>query len=175
MPLMDSVVGRSRNALLALLGAVGMLLLVACANVANILLARSQARRYEVAVRTALGATRGRLVRQFLLESLILAFAGGAAALVLAPSVTQLILTFAGDTIPRAFEIAVDWRVFGFIAAVCVATGVVFGLAPALSVTRPGVSGALNALSSGGHLAGRAPPLSATRWWWERLRWPASC
>jgi predicted permease len=155
MPLMDSVVARSRNALLALLGAVGMLLLVACANVANILLARSEARRYEVGVRTALGASRGRLVRQFLVESMILAFAGGAAALVLAPSVTQLVLTFAGDAIPRAIEIAVDWRVFGFIAAVCVTTGLVFGLVPALSVTQPGVSGVVNALSYGRASRGR--------------------
>ena len=134
--LKDVVSGAVRESLLVLLGAVGMVLLVSCLNVANLLLARTAARAREIAVRTAVGATGARLVRQFLTESLLLSAVGGTLGLVLGVVGRRVLLRLAGGQIPRAGETGLDWRVFAFLVTVSVLTGIGFGLAPALTASR---------------------------------------
>src|SRR3954468_6470785 len=133
--LQDRIVRGIRPALLILLGAVTLVLLVACVNVANLLIARANGRTREVAVRAALGAARGRLVQQFLAESIVLGLAGGAAGLLVAYWSTRVLLTLSPASIPRLGEVGVDWRVLAFTIAVAVLTSVAFGLVPALAAT----------------------------------------
>ena len=132
----EQVVGSVRRALWVLFGVVGFILLIACANVANMLLARASGRRKELAVRLALGASRLRLIRQLLTESVMLASAGGALGLLLANWGCELLIAINPDKIPRATEIRINWYALGFTAAVTLLTGVIFGLAPALSASR---------------------------------------
>ena len=135
MGLQDRIVRNIRPALLILLGAVTLVLLVACVNVANLLLARANGRTREVAVRAALGAGRRRLVQQFLAESVVLGLAGGAAGTGGRVLVDAGAVALGPASIPRLGEVGLDWRVLAFTIAVAVATSVVFGLVPALTAT----------------------------------------
>jgi putative ABC transport system permease protein len=131
-PLRDQVVGDAATPLLVLFGSVAFVLLIACANVANLLLARAAARRREVAVRTALGMTKGRLVRQLLTESVMLSLAGATVGLALAWGGVRLFVATAPPVVPRMASIAIDGSVLLFTLGVAIATGILFGLAPVL-------------------------------------------
>jgi putative ABC transport system permease protein len=135
-PALLALVGDIRPALLILLGAVACVLLIACANVANLLLARAMTRHKEMAIRSALGASRMRVVRQLLTESIILSLAGGALGLLLAVWWSDLLVALGKENIPRALHVGVDWRVLGFTLGVSVLTGIVFGLVPAIHSSR---------------------------------------
>jgi putative ABC transport system permease protein len=141
--LTDVVIGDIGLALYVFLGAVGFVLLIACANLANLMLARIGGRQREIAVRSALGASRLRIVRQLLTESLMIAVAGGGAGLLLAIWAVRWLVSLNLEAIPRVHEISVDTRVAGFTLLISVATGVLFGLAPALQVSKPALTDAL--------------------------------
>ena len=133
--LSDVTTGRYRQTLYVLFGAVALVLIIACANVANLLLARSAARRQEVAVRLALGASRGVLIRQFLVESTLLAFAGTVAGALIAWASIRGMSTLLVGAIPLTTTLAVDVRVLGFLVAITLVTGLIVGLVPALQVS----------------------------------------
>src|SRR5262245_9049492 len=142
-PMLEMYVGSVRRALWILLGAVGLVLLIACVNVANLLLARATLRQRELAVRAALGASRWRVMRQLLTESALLAVMGGALGLLLANWGIKLILNISPDSIPRADEINLDGHVLAFTMVVSLLTGIIFGLAPGIKTSRVDVQAML--------------------------------
>ena len=143
VPLLEQVVGNVRRTLYLLLGAVGFVLLIACVNLANLQLSRAMARQKEIAVRTALGATRGRIVRQLLTESVLLAFAGGALGVALAFFALRLVRLLGPQSVPRMSDMGIGVTALAFTFAVCVLSAILFGLAPALRVSRVDVQTAL--------------------------------
>lgn len=143
VPLHDDLVSDVRPALLVLLGAVAFVLLIACVNVANLALARTFSRQKEIAIRTALGASPARVVRQILTESVLLALAGGALGLACANSGVRLIMAFLADKLPHSVEVGLDAKVLTFTAVISLFTGVVAGILPAVRLTRGDVNQAL--------------------------------
>jgi putative ABC transport system permease protein len=151
-PLRDSIVRDAKTSLLILLGAVGLVLLIACANVANLLLVRATGRKREFAIRAAMGASRARVIRQLLTESVILAVTGGALGLALGFLGVRWLLAISPAGLPRVGEdgaaVGVDWRVLGFTLLVSCATGILFGLFPAFSVSRTDLNSTLKESSN---------------------------
>ncbi len=158
-PLLEWLVGNLRLTLLLLFGTVGVVLLIACSNVANLLLERAVSRQREITVRLALGASRWRIARQLVTESLILALTGGVLGSLLAMWGISLIVSFSPEGITRITETRLDMRVLGFTALISVLTGVLFGLAPAIGVSRLGLADSLKEggrSGAGGLRSGRA-------------------
>ena len=160
VPLRDRMVVNVRTTLLFLLGAVGLVLLIACANVANLLLARATGRTQEMAVRSALGARQGRIIRQLLVESGVLGLAAAALGIVIAEIATQFLLMRGAESIalPRLSDISIDWRVLLFAVGVSLIASVGFGLVPALNAAKVNLYDALKQKGSGG-LAGQSTRL----------------
>lgn len=164
VPMLDQVVGNVRRSVLVLLGAVGLVLLIACANVANLLLARAAGRQKEVAIRTALGAGWTRMVRQLLTESVLLGLLGGAAGLLLALGALYLMRTINPGDIPRVDEIGINGGVLAFTFVISILTGVIFGLVPAFRAVRVDLN---STLKSGGRTSQSGGGLSVSR---DKLR-----
>jgi putative ABC transport system permease protein len=157
VPTQEQIVKEIRPALLVLIGAVAFLLLIACANIANLLLARAASRQKEFAIRAAMGASRLRVVRLLLTESVMVSLAGGCLGLLLALWGTEALMALTPDNIPRLNEVGVDARVFSFTLAVSFVTGLVFGLVPALHAAKPDLNETLKEGSRGsmGSAAGK--------------------
>src|SRR5262249_17433965 len=167
VPLHEQIVQRSRPTLLLLLGAVGLVALIACANVGNLTLAKSLRRQAEMAVRASVGASRGRILRQLLTESLVLALFGGVAGLLLAFWGVPILERLLPGALPRRVEIRLDGVVLGFNVLVSALSAVLFGLAPALQLSRSDLSAALKQRGVGasgtpGHRLRRALIVSET-------------
>jgi putative ABC transport system permease protein len=143
VPLHDDLVSDVRPALLVLLGAVAFVLLIACVNVANLALAKTFSRQKEIAIRTALGATSARVLRQILTESVLLALTGGTLGLAYAHFAVRLIVAFLADKLPHSIDIGLDMRVLGFTAVISIVTGIAAGILPALRLTRGDLNDAL--------------------------------
>ena len=162
VPLQDHMVRRIKPALLVLLVAVAFVLLIACGNVANLLLARAAGRQKEIGIRTALGARRERIIRQLLTESVLLALLGGALGLVLAKAGMDALLALAPQDLPRLSDISLDGRVVAFTAAITVLTGVIFGLVPALQAASPNLDETLKDAGRGSTEGGRRRLIRST-------------
>ncbi len=159
IPAQEFITGQVRGALMILFGSVGFVLLIACANVANLQLARADVRRREIAVRAALGAGRGQIVAQLLTESVLLSITGAIAGLAVAWAGLQIVMTLRPANLPRLDEASLDGTVLAFTALIAIVTGIVFGLLPALQLSRPDVT---SVLKDGGRsgTAGRSRQLA---------------
>ena len=159
MPLHERVVGKIRKPLLVLLSAVGCVLLIACLNLAGLVLAKAVARRPEIAIRSALGATRFRLVRQLLSESLVLSVAGGGAGILIAYLGLDLLLGMKPEGVPRLENVSVNWIALAFTLGISVVAGLLFGLAPALRLSRSSSAGELHTVGRVASQGFRSVPL----------------
>src|SRR6185312_9103305 len=151
-PLRDAVVSGVRSSLFVLLGAVGFVLLIACANVANLLLVRATGRKREFAIRSAMGARRAHIIRQLLTESILLSLTGGVLGLILGYAGVRWLLAINPGDIPRIGEtgagVGIDWRVLAFTLVVSLGTGILFGLFPAIGASRPDLHSTLKESSN---------------------------
>jgi putative ABC transport system permease protein len=161
-PAQEQLVKNIRPAILLLTGAVVLVLLIACANVANLLLARAVDRQKEIAVRIALGAGRLRIVRQLMIENILLSCVGAAAGLLITGWVISFLTNSAAAALPRMHTVAIEWRVILFAFALAIVTGIVFGLAPALYATRTPIRASLNEESRGGSGSARQRKLHSS-------------
>ena len=170
VPLLDDAVGAQRESYLLLFGAVACVLLIACANIANLLLARFAGRQREIATRLALGARRGTLVRQLVSESMLLAMLGGAGGLLLAEWTLRALVAFGTDVIPRLAEIRIDSLALGFAVIATLVTGLSIGLLPAMQASGVNV---LNALKAAGQAPSDRAVIFVAAWLWlkSRCRW----
>jgi predicted permease len=159
-PLQETLVGKVRPMLLVLLGAVILIVFIVSLNIANLLLARASGRQQEMAVRSALGASRGRMVRQMLTESMLLSLIGGVAGIVTAVGTLGFILRFVPSNLPRLNEVRIDWAVLAFALLISILTGLVFGLAPALHSAKVALS---SAIREGGRGSGYSTKTSRLR------------
>ncbi len=173
-PLQEKLAAGARPALLVLLAAVSFVLLIACANIANLLLARGAARQKEIAIRTAIGAGRARVIRQFLGENLALALLGGTLGLLLARLAMPVIVRLAPPSLPKLGETTIDSRVLLFALAATLATGFIFGITPAIFLRG---SKPYEVLKQGGRTSRLARPgcRCAGCWWPWNWRWPWCC
>jgi putative ABC transport system permease protein len=177
-PLKEDIVGDVGRVLWVLLGTIGIVLLIACANVANLLLVRAEGRGQELAVRTALGAGWGHIARALMVESLTLSLAGGLMGLALAYGGLRVLVALGPATLPRLREIAIDPTVLGFALAISVVSGLMFGLVPIAKVV--GSKSGLFSWSScveahDGRAPARANTVRRTHWWYFRWHWPWFC
>jgi putative ABC transport system permease protein len=155
-PLQESLVGNVRPMLVVLLGAVTLIVFIVALNIGGLLLARVSGRTQEIAVRTALGASRGRMVQQMLTESLLLALFGGIAGLVTAAITLKAVLRFVPANLPRLSEVNIDWRVLGFALLISLVTGLLFGLAPAIHSSKAGLATTMREGSRGSGYSAKA-------------------
>ena len=160
LPLQDDLAGNVRTRLLVLMGAVGVVLVIACVNVANLLLSLAASRRREIALRTALGAARGRLMRQFLTESVVLGAVGAVLGLALAYAAFSWLKTLLPADMPHVADAGMDWRVLGFVMVLSFLTSLAFGLAPALRASKSGLA---DSVKAGGQRATDASGISLRR------------
>jgi predicted permease len=156
VPLQQSLVGKVRPMLVVLMAAVVLIVLVVSLNIGSLLLARASGRQQEMAVRAAMGASGGRMIRQMLTESLLLAFIGGIAGLTTAVITLKAVLRFVPANLPRLGEVNMDWRVLGFASLISLATGLLFGLAPAIHSSKAGLAGTMREGSRGSGYSAKA-------------------
>jgi len=156
VPLQQSLVGKVRPMLVVLMAAVVLIVLVVSLNIGSLLLARASGRQQEMAVRAAMGASGGRMIRQMLTESLLLAFIGGIAGLATAVITLKAVLRFVPANLPRLGEVNIDWRVLGFALLISLATGLLFGLAPAIHSSKAGLAGTMREGSRGSGYSAKA-------------------
>ena len=156
VPLQQSLVGKVRPMLIVLMAAVVLIVLVVSLNIGSLLLARASGRQQEMAVRAAMGASGGRMIRQMLTESLLLAFIGGIAGLTTAVITLKAVLRFVPANLPRLGEVNIDWRVLGFASLISLATGLLFGLAPAIHSSKAGLAGTMREGSRGSGYSAKA-------------------